>query len=208
MGELLEKTLRPESDGSAYRRLRTFSGTVPSLTGEEALETWMDQARMMVMECECSEKEKCRHIIESLKGSALDVVNAIRFANPDATSLQYLEALEGAFGISESGEDLYFAFRLLRQNPDEALSDFLKRMEKSLTRVAQKGGLPGNNVDRTRIEQLIRGAVESDLLLLQLRLRERRENPPNFLVPLNEIRDESEAARHSLGSTAKPVPRP
>ncbi|XP_043118325.1 paraneoplastic antigen Ma1 homolog [Puntigrus tetrazona] len=210
VGELLEKTSKPVSDGSAYRRLRVFSGTVPIPAGEEALETWMDQARMMVMECECSEKEKRRQIIESLKGSALDVVKSIRFADPDAPSLQYLEALDGAFGTPESGEDLYFAFRLLRQNPDEALSDFLKRMEKSLTRVAQKGGLPGNNVDRTRIEQLIRGAVESDLLLLQLRLRERRENPPSFLALLNEIREaeESEAARYSLGVTFKPVPRP
>ncbi|RXN17862.1 Retrovirus-related Pol polyprotein from transposon 297 [Labeo rohita] len=210
VGELLEKTSKPVSDGSAYRRLRSFSGTVPIPTGEEALETWMDQARMMVMECECSEKEKRRRIIESLKGSALDVVKAVRFSNPDATSLQYLEALDGAFGTPESGEDLYFAFRLLRQNPGEALSDFLKRMEKSLTRVGQKGGLPGNNVDRTRVEQLIRGAVESDLLLLQLRLRERRENPPTFLTLLNEIREaeESEAARYSLGATAKPVPRP
>ncbi|XP_048021418.1 paraneoplastic antigen Ma1 homolog [Megalobrama amblycephala] len=210
VGELLEKTSKPVSDGSAYRRLRTFSGTVPTPTGEEALESWMDQARMMVMECECSEKEKRRHIIESLKDSALEVVKAVRFSSPHATSLQYLEGLEGAFGTPETGEDLYFAFRLLRQNPGEALSDFLKRMEKSLTKVVQKGGLPWKNVDRTRVEQLIRGAVESDLLLLQLRLRERRENPPTFLALLNEIREaeESEAARHSLGVTAKPVPRP
>ncbi len=168
VGELLEKTSKPVSDGNAYRRLRIFSGTVPTPTGEEALETWMDQARMMVMECECSEKEKRRRIIESLKGSTLDVVKAIRFANPDATSLQYLEALEGVFGTPESGEDLYFAFRILRQDAGEALSDFFMRMEKSLKRVAQKGGLPGHNINKTRIEQLIRGAVESDLLLLQL----------------------------------------
>ncbi|XP_052387224.1 uncharacterized protein LOC127934090 [Carassius gibelio] len=210
VGELLEKTSKPVSDGGAYRRLRIFSGTVPTPTGEEALESWLDQARMMIVECECSEKEKRRRIIESLKGSALDVVKAIRFSSPDATSLQYLEALEGAFGTPESGEDLYFAFRLLRQNPGEALSDFLKRIEKSLTKVAQKGGLPWKNLDQTRVEQLIRGAVESDLLLLQLRLRERREKPPTFLTLLNEIREaeESEAARHSLGFTVKPVPRP
>ncbi|KAG1952160.1 paraneoplastic antigen Ma1 [Pimephales promelas] len=210
VGELLEKTSKPVSDGGAYRRLRTFSGIVPTPAGEEALESWMDQARMMITECECSEKEKRRRIIESLKGSALDVVKAVRFSSPDATSLQYLEALEGAFGTPESGEDLYFAFRLLRQNPGEALSDFLKRMEKSLTKVAQKGGLPWKNLDQTRVEQLIRGAVESDLMLLQLRLRERRGNPPTFLTLLNEIREaeESEAARHSLGFTVKPVPRP
>ncbi|KAI7814030.1 hypothetical protein IRJ41_006648 [Triplophysa rosa] len=211
VSDLLEKTSKPVSDGSVYRRLRTFSGTIPTPGGEEALESWMDQARMMVVECDCSEKEKRRRVIESLRGSALDIVKAVRFSNPDATSLKYLEALEGAFGTSESAEDRYFAFRLLRQDPGEALSDFLMRLEKLLTRVVEKGGLSSRgSADKARVEQLIRGAVESDLLLLQLRLRERREDPPTFLTLLNEIREaeESEAARHSLSVTVKPIPRP
>lgn len=58
VGELLENTSKSVSDGSAYRCLRTFSGTVPTPSVEEALESLMDQARMMVMECKCSEKEK------------------------------------------------------------------------------------------------------------------------------------------------------
>lgn len=134
-------------------------------------------------------------------------MKAVRFSNADANSLKYLEALEGAFGTSESAEDLYFVFRLLRQDPGETLSDFLMRLEKALTKVVKKGRLSSRgSVDKARVEQLIRGAVESDLLLLQLR----REDPPDFLALLNEIREEeeSEAARHSLGVTAKPVPRP
>jgi len=43
-------------------------------------------------------------------------------------------------------------------------------------------------LDLVRVEQLIRGAVESDLMLLQLRLRERKNHPPNFLTLLNEVR--------------------
>lgn len=76
------------------------------------MENWMDQARMMISECECSEKEKRRRIVESLKGPALDIVKAVRFSCPDADALQYIEALESMFGTLESGEDLYFAFRL------------------------------------------------------------------------------------------------
>ncbi len=45
VGELLEKTSKPSPDASAYRRLRTFSATVPTPTGEESLENWMEQAR-------------------------------------------------------------------------------------------------------------------------------------------------------------------
>ncbi len=203
VGEILEKTVRPPSDSNAYRRLRTFSGIVPTPTGEETMEHWMEQAKMMITECECSEKEKRRRIVESLKGPALEIIKAVRMSSPDASSQQYLEALESTFGSSESGEDLYFAFRLLRQCPGESLSDFLRRIEKSLTKVVQRGGLAPSNVDKARVEQLIRGAVESDMMLLQLRLRERKEHPPTFLSLLNEI--PVEVTRRKFTATAKPI---
>ncbi|KAK2865790.1 hypothetical protein Q7C36_001846 [Tachysurus vachellii] len=207
VGEILEKAVKPQSDSNAYRRLRTFSGTVPTPAGEETMEHWIKQARIMITECDCSEKEKRRRIVESLKGPALEIIKAVRLSSPDASALQYLEAQESTFGSSESGEDLYFAFRLLRQSPGESLSDFLRRMEKSLTKVVQRGGLSSANVDRARVEQLIRGAIESDMMLLQLRLRERKERPPTFLNLLNEIREaeESEATRHKITATAKPI---
>lgn len=207
VGEILEKTIRPPSDSNAYRRLRTFSGIVPTPTGEETMEHWMEQAKMMITECECSEKEKRRRIVESLKGPALEIIKAVRMSSPDASSQQYLEALESTFGSSESGEDLYFAFRLLRQRPGETLSDFLRRVEKSLTKVVQRGGLSPTNVDKARVEQLIRGAVESDMMLLQLRLRERKEHPPTFLSLLNEIREaeEIEVTRRKFTATAKSI---
>lgn len=205
VGELLEKN-KKSSEGTAYRRLRMFSGVVPTPAGEESLENWFEQAKLMISECDCTEKEKRKRIVESLKGPALDIIKAVR-SSDDASASDYLVALESAFGTSESGEDLYFAFRLLRQNAGEALSEFLCRMEKSLTKVAQKGGLPVSQVDRARVEQLIRGAVESDMMLLQLRLRERKESPPTFLSLLSEIREEEEnqAKRRKLDVMAKPA---
>lgn len=205
VGELLEKTSKPVSDGQAYRRLRIFSGVVPTPVGEESSENWLEQARLMIMECDCSTKEKRKRIVESLKGPALDVVKAVRGDNPEATALEYLEALESVFSTSESGEDLYFAFRLLRQEPGEALSDFLRRLERSLTLVVKRGGLMPQRADRARVEQLLRGAVESDMMMLKLRLRERRESPPTFLKLLNEIREEeeTEAARRKLTTNVR-----
>lgn len=68
VGEIFEKTVRPPSDSNAYRRLRTFSGMVPTPVGEETMEHWIEQAKMMIAKCECSEKEKRRRVVESLKG--------------------------------------------------------------------------------------------------------------------------------------------
>lgn len=84
---------------------------------------------------------------------------------------------------------------------------FLRQIEKSLTKVVQRGGLAPQLMDRVRIEQLIRGAVEADLMLLQLRLRERKANPPNFLALLNEIKEaeENESARHKIKTSVKPI---
>lgn len=58
VGELLEKTSKPVSDGQTYRRLRIFSGVVPTPVVEESSENWLEQARLMVTECDCSAKEK------------------------------------------------------------------------------------------------------------------------------------------------------
>jgi len=57
VGDLLEKTTKPVGETNAYRRLRIFSGIVPIPIGEESLENWIEQARLMTEECECSEKE-------------------------------------------------------------------------------------------------------------------------------------------------------
>ncbi|KAI7789603.1 paraneoplastic antigen Ma1 homolog [Triplophysa rosa] len=207
VGEILEKTVKHPGDSSTYRRLRTLSATVPTPMGEESMENWMEQARQMITECECSEKEKRRRIIESVKGPALEIIRAVRFSNPEASAVQYLEALESTFGSSESGEDLYFKFRLMRQNAGEALSEFLRRIDKALNKVVERDGLSFSLVDKVRVEQLIRDAVHSDMLLLQLGLRERKNRPPTFLSLLKEIREaeENEAARHRMTAKAKAI---
>jgi len=95
---------------------------------------------------------------------------------------------------------------MMRQFAKEMLSDFLTQLEKSLTKVVQKGGLMSQSMDRARLEQLIRGAsAESDLMLLQLRLRERKAKPPGFLEFLNEIKtaEENELARRRIGMPVK-----
>ncbi|XP_076829819.1 paraneoplastic antigen Ma3 homolog [Brachyhypopomus gauderio] len=181
VGEVLSKIERPTGENSSYRRLRMFSGTLPTPVGEEALEHWLEQARLMVEESDCSSKEKRRRIMECLRGPALAVVKAVRTAEADVTPAECLDAIESAFGAAESGEDLYFEFRLLQQGKDEKLSDFLRRLEQSLTKVVSKQGIPPSRVDSARVEQLLRGAIHSDLMLIQLKIRERRQNPPKFL---------------------------
>lgn len=207
VGDLLTKMGKPSGDNSSYRRLRVFSGTLPTPVGEESFEHWLEHARLMVEESECSTKEKRRRIMESLKGPALAVVKAVRTADPEVSPAQCLEAIESAFGSAETGEDLYFAFRLLQQQPKEKLSDFLRCVQLSLTKVVRRGGLPTGRADHARVEQLLRGAVHSDMMLVQLKLRERKESPPSFLELLSEIRSEEEyeSSRAKLNTSVQRV---
>lgn len=207
IGDLLAKMERPSGENSSYRRLRVFSGTLPTPVGEEVFENWLEHARLMVEETECSAKEKRRRIMESLRGPALSVVKAVRVADTEVSPAECLEALESAFGSAETGEDLYFAFRLLQQQPKERLSDFLRRLELSLIKVVHRGGLPASQVNRVRVEQLLRGAVHSDMMMVHLKLRERKEKPPSFLELLSEIRNEEEyeSSRLKLNTSVRQV---
>ncbi|XP_030586820.1 paraneoplastic antigen Ma1 homolog [Archocentrus centrarchus] len=207
VGDLLDKTVKPSPENAGHRRLRIFSGNIPTPAGEEQFDHWLEQAYLLVEECPGSPKEKRRRVIESLKGPALDVIKAVRLSDPDVTPEGCLEALESAFGLAESGDDLYFAFRLLQQQPGEKLSDFLRRLERALTKVVQRGGIPVNSMDIARVEQLLKGAVDADLMLINLRLRERRTKPPTFLELLREIRieEEYEASRVKLNRSVSSV---
>ncbi|XP_014876550.1 paraneoplastic antigen Ma1 homolog [Poecilia latipinna] len=211
VSDLLDKAAKPATETGGFRRLRTFSGIVPTPAGEEQFDHWLEQAYMMVEVSECSPKEKRRRIMESLKGPALEVIKAVCLSDPDVSPEECLEALDSAFGMAESGDDLYFAFRLMQQQSGEKLSDFLRRLERCLSKVVQRDGLPASNMNKARIEQLLKGAVGSDLMLIQLRLRERKENPPTFLELLREIRaeEEYEASRAKLNPSVRAVqPKP
>lgn len=201
VGDILQMTSKPtHGDNSLYRRLRTFSGIVPTPPGEEQLENWVEQARLMIEEYDRPEREKKMRIMESVKGPALEILQAVRFNNPSATSMDYINILETTFGNLESGEELYFAFRMLCQHPNEKLSEFLRRLEKVLNKAIQKGGLQSSVADKARLDQLIKGAIRSDIMILKLGLRNHRDSPPTFLELLNEIRreEEHEASRRRL----------
>ncbi|KAM9314902.1 paraneoplastic antigen Ma1 homolog [Pholidichthys leucotaenia] len=177
VGDLLEK-VRPPQENNAFCSLHVFSGVSPTPAGEDILDTWLEQALLMLDESDCSSKEKRKRIVESLKGPALEIIQAICCNDFGATPQAYLAAIENVYSISESGEDLYFKFCSMQQKPNERLSDFVRRLEKVLTKAVQKGDLSLFLRDQACVEQLLRGAVESDIMLLQLCLKERLNNPP------------------------------
>ncbi len=68
--------------------------------GEDQVEYWLEQARVMVEGSDCPEREKRRRIMESLRGPALEIIRSLRFSNPEASSDEYISAIDKAFWIS------------------------------------------------------------------------------------------------------------
>lgn len=47
-----------------------FSGILPTPAGEESLDHWLEQARLMFEECDRSDREKRQRIVESLNNNS------------------------------------------------------------------------------------------------------------------------------------------
>ncbi|KAK7945433.1 hypothetical protein WMY93_001161 [Mugilogobius chulae] len=116
--EDLQRLYNPNPSLEPNPRVNHSCGS-PTPPGEDNLDNWLEQAKFMSEEYEYSDKEKRRRIVESLKGPALEIIQAVRLSNSEATHIDYLQALESTFGTSESGEELYLKFRALHQTQDE-----------------------------------------------------------------------------------------
>ncbi|XP_049418426.1 paraneoplastic antigen Ma1 homolog [Epinephelus fuscoguttatus] len=205
IGRLVDKCCQGPADGPGYRKLRLFSGLKPVPAGEEEYDAWMEQATQMISEWQCSDAAKKQRIVESLKGPAADIVRFLKVSNPSATATDYLVALETAYGTTESGPDLMAKFRHTYQEEGEKLSAFLYRLDKLLHRALLKGGVESAGMNRARMEQLVKGALTTDMVALRVRMSHSLQNPPSFSQLMKEVREEENwiSGRESVKTTAK-----
>ncbi|KAI4871331.1 hypothetical protein NFI96_009730, partial [Prochilodus magdalenae] len=192
IGKLIDKCGQVSPDGPSYRKLRLFSGVRPVLPGEEEYEGWVEQATQMVSEWQCNEAAKKQRIAESLRGPAADIIRFLKVSNPSATVTDYLAALDTAYGTTESGTDLMAKFRYTYQEKGEKLSAFLYRLDKLLHKALSKGGIEPADLDKVRMDQLVKGAQTGDMVALRLRLTHALREPPSFSQLLREVREEEE----------------
>ena len=173
-----------------YRRLRHFSGAEPTPGGELSFEPWFEMAEQMIKEPSISDHNKKMRISESLLPPALGIVRKLPST---VTAADYLDSLDKVFGSACDGADLYASFREMHQDTSEVPSSFLTRLESHLDRVVRYKGLPPSLVDKSRLEQFIRGCVYDEPLVTALHLRQKRDNLPDYLNLLREVRVEEAA---------------
>ncbi|XP_063812160.1 paraneoplastic antigen Ma1 homolog [Pseudophryne corroboree] len=146
----------------SYRRLRIFSGIVPVPLGEETYEAWKKAAVQQAEKWQCPDQIKRQRAVESLRWPAMGIIQAARRSKPQATLETYFEALDYAYGTLEDVGDLTSRLHHTFQEPGEKLSVYLIRIDKLLYKIADKGGITREEVDRSRMKQLLRGALTTD----------------------------------------------
>lgn len=182
-----------------YRKLRTFSGVTPTPSGEDEYEAWAEQTTHILEEWQCSDNIKKQRLVECLRGPAADIVRFEKIANPTASSSDYLSALETAFGTTESAADLMVRFRSTFQNEGEKLSAYILRLDKLLHSVLRKRGIMISEMNQLRMQQIIRGALPTDMVALRFRMTHKLCDPLSFTDLLKEVREE-ENMMHSRNS--------
>ncbi|XP_044073770.1 paraneoplastic antigen Ma1-like [Siniperca chuatsi] len=186
-----------------------FSGMRPTPSGEEEYDAWAEQTTHMLEEWQCGDGIKKQRIVDSLKGPAADIIRFLKAQNPNATANDYMQALKTAFGTTESSSDLLVKFRHTFQSEGEKLSSYLLRLDKLLHSIFRKGGLQLADMNRLRIEQVVRGTLQHDMIAMRIRMTHKLRPPLTFNELLREVREEEDIlqGRSDVKSTvmSKPV---
>jgi hypothetical protein len=101
---------------------------------------------------------------------------------PQALPTAYLELLDSR---------LFAVFLNTFQNTGETPSQFLHRLQTILTKVLKRGGLSANEADRHLLRQFCRGCWDN-VLIADLQLERKRDNPPPFTELLLQLRIEED----------------
>lgn len=194
---------RPPHSHSTLK-LRSFSGKIPRPYSKVDYDTWRSHVDLIMKDVSVSDLDKTRKILESLLVPASDVV---RHLGPDAPLMAYLKLLDSAFATVEDGEELFVRFMSTFQDSGEKPSTYLQRLQVALGNAVRRGGVPALDGDKHLLRQFCRGCWDN-VLLADLHLEHKKQNPPSFaellmLLRTEEDRQEAKVMRmkQHLGTT-------
>ncbi|XP_032624823.1 paraneoplastic antigen Ma1-like [Chelonoidis abingdonii] len=167
-GKTLEKVVQPHPESSPYCKLRLFSGGPTQIPREEGFEPWLEHTTEMLQEWAVPGAVKRRHLVECLRDQALDVIRTLTLSKPAVWVKVSFVALDHAFGRAEGSEDIYCKFLNATQRKGEKVSVYIQRFEKLLQRAIMRGALAVEQMDQTRLAQIVRGVQYQNPILLHL----------------------------------------
>lgn len=134
---------------------------------------WRGTVNLYLNDPMISDAQVVRKIIESLTPPASNIIKSL------ASSKAYLDFLDSAFAAVEDGDELFAAFLNLNQNAGEKPSDYLHRLQTTLSSVVRSNGLAATESDRQLFRQFCRGCWNNSLIS-NLQLEQRKDNLREF----------------------------
>ncbi|XP_062040347.1 paraneoplastic antigen Ma6F-like [Lepus europaeus] len=184
------QALQPVLENMAYQELRTFSGLEGPNCGEEPFESWLDHANdMLYLWRHISEGERRRRLVESLGGSALDLICGVLDENPDTPAQDCLAVLVQVFGNKDTRMTSRLKFLTCSQRPQESLFAYVMRLESLLQVAIEKGAVQSSMADQVRTRQVLMRARPNEMLQNKLRSLRLERRPPGFVGLLRLIRE-------------------
>lgn len=173
--------LKSLCNNMCYQKLKTFSGSPFPGPGEETFETWLEEVTEMMQLWQVSEEEKKRRLLESLRGSALSIMQELWVSNDSLTMEQCVKALKQIFGNKEDYKILQFRFLQSFQKPAEKLSDYLLRLEPLLQKAVQQIPLSAHSADSIHLKCVLSHVSLTTGFRGKLSLLDQQGCPPTFL---------------------------
>ncbi|XP_045851449.1 paraneoplastic antigen-like protein 6B [Meles meles] len=186
----LTHAIEPLVETLRYERLGVFSGRDPLAPGEEPFEAWLDHASDMLQVWQSvSEREKRRRLMESLRGTALQVMHVLLADNPARTAQDCLAALTQVFGDNATQRTIRMRCLTAHQQPGEGLSAFVLRLEVLLQKGIEKGALARSSADLLRLRHMLTRAIVPEPLDETLRNLRMSGRCPSFLEMMGIVRE-------------------
>ncbi|XP_075444670.1 paraneoplastic antigen Ma3 homolog [Ascaphus truei] len=190
-----------------YRKLKTFSGTKPTPTGEEAFDAWLEYTLQVVEEWTCPELVKRQRIMECLRAPASITIRLTKDQHTDITAQQMLETLERAYGRTEDEGQLMLRYLNLRQKPGEELSAYLNRIRLVLWDMRKRDQIKSTQVDEYCWNQFQKGALPDHPIALLVKCSLMRNEPPSWEALVGEInKHEAYGRLHHPAKSKEPPP--
>ncbi|XP_072913687.1 modulator of apoptosis 1-like [Hemitrygon akajei] len=161
-------------------KLGVFSGATPTGDGEVGYDNWIENTSLLLEAWPGSDEEKRQRLLGSLRGGAARVVQELKAEQPLASLEEYLQVLEGAFGMSGYPCLLLAEFHHMEQERGEKLSEYIFRPERMLTGLRRQGVVKAHEVARLRMSQIFSGSLEEDKVAWSLRLSYKKSPCPSF----------------------------
>ena len=169
-------------------KLRPFSGKVPCPNFEVDYDTWRSSVDCHLADPTISSAQLVRRIVDSLLPPAATVVKSL---GPHAKPSAFLALLDSAYALVEDGDELFAQFLSINQNSGEKPSNYLQRLQTFLNRIVKMKTFPPQDSDKQLLKQFCRGCW-NNVLINNLQLEQRKDNPPTFPEFLLLLRTEED----------------